>query len=212
METTEIYRNQKSREKKLWVVNGVLLGVVLILALVIAGLVVELREKEPRVIAYTSTGIPKFVEQHGSYVREIVEVQSFVKHVITETFTLNYADFLEKKPLQVFLDKGVHIYYDPSFLREMVNSMIASGFISKLISARAVIFVEVLLPIEVKYERGYIWARARVKRLEKTAQGETHKLLDYYLQIALAKRTLENPWGLKVVRLVVSEAKTVKGA
>ena len=165
----------------------------------------ELREQKQSVIGYTATGIPRFVETFPAYKRQIIEVQTFVKEVLTRTFTMNYAEFLERSPEEVFTQKKLEYFYDPKFLAEMIASMKASGFIAQLIKTRAVIFVHVLDPVEVKWEGGAILARARVKKTEKTATGERSYVDTYLLTLRLTGRTIQNPWGLIVTDLVVSD-------
>ena len=108
--TTEFYTNMQKRERKLWLALGVSLLLWLLTVFLFWAFYFSLAGEKTQILAYTPTGIPKFVEYHSGG-REIIEIQSFVKNSLTRIFSLKYSDFLGKSPLAAFAP--VQDYFTP---------------------------------------------------------------------------------------------------
>jgi hypothetical protein len=204
MQTTELYTQMVKRERRLWIALGVM-GIVWVLTvgLFVAMYASAIGEKS-KIIAYTPTGIPKYVEWRPGSGRETIEVQTYAKTMLAKVFSLKYSDFLSRNPADVLLP--VKPFFVPDYYQEFIDGLVASKYIQRLMDLRAVTLVSVQDPVEVQATQdGKYWIKATISRQDVTAKGERTHTMTYAMLVRPGDRTEVNPWGLYVEKLYLMQ-------
>jgi hypothetical protein len=200
MQTAELYTQMVNREKKLWIALGVM-GIVWVLTVVLfVAMYVSAIGEKTKIIAYTPTGIPRYVEWRPGSGRETIEVQTYAKTMLTKVFSLKYSDFLSRDPAEAL--RSVEPFFAPGYYQEFVDGLVTSRYIERLLDLRAVTVVTVQDPVEVQAtDGGKYWIKATISRQDVTAKGERTHTLTYAMLVRPGDRTVTNPWGLYVEKL-----------
>ena len=199
MDTSELYTSMVKRERNLWIALAVTGASTLLISCLFFWMYLGVAKEKSKIIAYTPTGIPKYVEWKCEGGRELIEVQTFTKEMLAKAFTLKYSDFLGAKPADVLA--GVKPLFAPDYYEQFVEGLTVSKYIEKMIESRAVTVVEVKDPVEVQASPDGYWAKARIVKQDVTATGEKNQILTYAVFLRKGDRTIRNPWGLYVSKI-----------
>ncbi len=204
MQTSELYTQMVQREKRLWITLAIM-GIIWILTVgLFVALYISAISEQTKVIAYTPTGIPRYAELQDPSKREIIEVQTCAKEVLTQTFTLKYSEFLNREPQQAMMK--VKPFFHEAYYSEFVSGLVTSRYIERLLELRAVTIVTVQDPVEVQVTQdAKYWVKATITRQDMTAKGERTHSLTYAILFKPGDRTTTNPWGLYVEKLYLME-------
>ena len=199
MDTSELYTSMVKRERNLWIALAVTGASTLLISCLFFWMYLGVAKEKSKIIAYTPTGIPKYVEWKCEGGRELIEVQTFTKEMLAKAFTLKYSDFLGAKPADVLA--GVKPLFAPDYYEQFVEGLTVSKYIERMIESRAVTIVEVKDPVEVQASPDGYWAKARIVKQDVTATGEKNQILTYAVFLRKGDRTIRNPWGLYVSKI-----------
>ncbi len=199
--TTDFYVSMQKRERKLWIAIGALILLWLASVFLFWAFYVSLAGEKTQILAYTPTGIPKFVEYHSGG-QELIEVQNFVKTSLVQTFSLKYSDFLGKAPGKAFAP--VQAYFTPEYFKNFVHGMVVSQFLQRMVNLRAITVATVDdNSIEVQHTSEGYWTRATVNRIDESAKGEQPHTITYTMLLKPGPRTIANTWGLYIEKIYV---------